>query len=166
MEILSEFGFDLKLFIAQIVNFLILAYLFKRFLYKPLLGAVKKREEEIKRGLASAEKAEKALMSAEERKDEIVNRAAKEAEKIINESRKSAQQEGERILLETKIESERLIKNAKEQANLEKEAIEKQISSIAVEASGKILNSLLSELFSGKEKDEILKRGLKKINTL
>lgn len=166
MEILSEFGFDPKLSIAQIVNFLILAYLFKRFLYKPLLGAVKKREEEIKRGLASAEKAEKALISAEGRKDEIVNRAAKEAEAIINESRKSAQQEGERILLETKLESERLIKNAKEQANLEKEAIEKQISSIAIEASQKILNTVISELFSDKEKDDILKRSLEKIKSL
>lgn len=166
MEILSEFGFDLRLFIAQILNFLVLAFLFKKFLYKPLLGAVKKREEEIKRGLANAEKAEKALMSAEEKKDEVLNAAAKEAEKIINDSRKSAQAESERILLETKSESERIIRNAKEQADLEKKAIEKQISTIAIEASQRILNSVISELFTDKEKDEILKRSLKKIKAL
>ncbi len=166
MEILSEFGFDLRLFIAQILNFLVLAFLFKKFLYKPLLGAVKKREEEIKRGLANAEKAEKALMSAEEKKDEVLNAAAKEAEKIINDSRKSAQAESERILLETKSESERIIRNAKEQADLEKKAIEKQISTIAIKASQRILNSVISELFTDKEKDEILKRSLKKIKAL
>lgn len=166
MEILSEFGFDLRLFVAQILNFLILAFLFKKFLYKPLLGAVKKREEEIRRGISNAEKAEKALLSAEEKKDEVLNKAAKEAEGIINESRKSAQLESERIILETRAESERIIKNAKEQANLEKEAIEKQISSIAIDASQKILNSVIAELFTGKEKDEILKRGVKKIKAL
>lgn len=166
MEILSEFGFDLKLFIAQIVNFLILAYLFKRFLYKPLLNAVKKREEEIKKGLASAEKAEKALMSAEEKKDELINEAAKEAEKIITEAKSSAQTESELIIEATRKESERIIKNAKEQANLEKEAIEKQISAIAIEASQKILSNVISEIFSDKEKDEILRRSLKKIRAL
>lgn len=166
MEILSEFGFDPKLFIAQVINFLILAFLFKKFLYKPLLGAVKKREEEIKKGLDSAQKAEEALLSAEDKKDKILNKAAKEAEDIINNSKKSAQLEGEKILTETKIESERLIKNAKEQANLEREAIEKQISGIAIEVSQKILSSVISELFSDKEKDEILQRSLKKIKTL
>lgn len=166
MEILSEFGFDLRLFIAQILNFLVLAFLFKKFLYKPLLNAVKKREEEIKRGLVNAEKAEKALMSAEEKKDEILNRAALEAEKIVSDSKKSAREESEKILEETKAESERIIKNAKDQANLEKEAIEKQISDIAIEASQRILNSVISELFTDKEKDEILKRSMKKIKSL
>jgi len=166
MEILSEFGFDLKLFIAQILNFLVLAFLFKKFLYKPLLSAVKKREEEIRKGLENAEKAEKAMISAEEKKDEIINQAAKEAEKIINESKKSAQTESELIIMATKKESEKIIKNAKDQANLEKLEIEKQISKVAVEASQKILDNVLSDLFTGKEKDEILKRSIKKIKAL
>lgn len=166
MEVLSQFGFDLRLFVAQILNFLILAFLFKKFLYKPLLGAVKKREEEIEKGLDNADKAEKALMSAEEKKDEVLNKAAKEAENIINEARKSAQQESERIISETKIESEKIIKNAKEQASLEKEAIEKQLSTVAIEASQKILNSVVSEIFTEKEKEEIIKRSIKKIKEL
>lgn len=166
MEILSEFGFDARLFIAQILNFLVLAYLFKRFLYKPLLKAVNKREEEIRKGLENAEKAEKALLNAEEKKDEIINNAAKEAEKIINESRISAQTQSELILEDTKKESERIIKNAKEQANLEKAEIERQIGKIAVEASQRILSSVVSDLFTGKEKDEILKRSIKKIKDL
>jgi len=166
MEILSEFGFDLKLFVAQILNFLVLAFLFKKFLYKPLLGAVKKREEVIKKGLVNAEKAEKALLNAEEKQDEILNKAAKEAEKIIGESRKSAQLDADRIISESKSESDRIIENAKEQAKLEKEEIEKQVSSIAAEASQKILDSVISELFTDKEKDEILKRSLKKIKSI
>ncbi len=166
MEILSEFGFDLKLFIAQILNFLILAFLFKKFLYKPLLGAVKKREEEINRGLDNAEKAEKALFSAEEKKDEIINKAAAEAERIINEAKKSARSEGELIITETKKESERIIRIAKEQASLERQAMEKQISGIAIAVSQKILDSVISEPFTEKEKNEILQRSLKRIKSL
>lgn len=166
MEILSEFGFDLKLFIAQIVNFLILAFLFKKFFYKPLFGAIKKREEKINKGLDDAQKSEKALLHAEEKRDEIINKAAKEAEAIINDSKKIAQTEGEKIITATKLESERIVVNAKTQANLEKEAIEKQITSIAIIASQKILNSVITDLFTGKEKDEIIKKSLKKIESL
>ncbi len=166
MEILTNFGFDLRLFVAQIVNFIILAYLFKRFLYKPLLGTVKKREEEINQGIKNAEKAEKALFNAEQKKDEIINKAAKEAESIINESKKAAHMEGDRIIVEAKAESEKIIFNAKEQAELEKQAIEKQMSTIAMTASQKILDSVISDLFTGKEKDEILKRSIKKIKSL
>lgn len=166
MEILSEFGFDLKLFIAQIVNFLILAFLFKKFFYKPLLGAIKKREGKINKGLDDAQKSEKALLYAEEKKDEIINEAAKEAEEIINDSKKSAHAQGEEILTATKLESGRIISNAKNQANLEKEAIEKQISSIAIVASQKILDSVIADLFTGREKDEIIKKSLKKIESL
>jgi F-type H+-transporting ATPase subunit b len=50
MEILNQFGLDWKLFIAQIVNFLVIAYIFKRFLYKPILDALHKRNDAIKKG--------------------------------------------------------------------------------------------------------------------
>ena len=49
MEILNNFGFQPTLFIAQIVNFLILAYVFKRFLYKPILKTLKDRQKTMKR---------------------------------------------------------------------------------------------------------------------
>lgn len=166
MEILSEFGFDLNLFIAQIINFLILAFLFKKFLYKPLLGAVKKREEEIKKGLVNAEKAEKALLSAETKKDEIIKKAAKEADEIISESKRSAQEISEKIIEDAKSNSDRIIQNAQEQAVLEKQEIEKQITRVATDAAQKILGSVISDLFTNKEKDEILKRSLKKIKAL
>ena len=166
MEILSEFGFDLRLFIAQIVNFLILAFLFKKYLYKPLLNAVKKREAEIKRGLENAEKAERAYISAENKKDEIINKAAREAEKLILEAKESAHVEAEEIIKKTKEEAEKIIKQSKEQGLLERRQIEKEMSQIALTASQRILEKVLADLFTKKEKEEILKRSVKKIKAI
>ncbi len=166
MEILSEFGFDLRLFVAQIINFLILAFLFKKFLYKPLLKMVKKREEDIRKGLEDAENAEKALALAEEKSDTILAKATKEGEKIVNGAKKSALLESERILTDSRKEAERIIENARQQATLEKAAIEKDISNIAIQASEKILRNVISELFTNKERDEILKRSLERIKSL
>jgi len=41
--------------IAQVVNFLILVWLLKRFLYKPILNAIDAREQRIAKELADAE---------------------------------------------------------------------------------------------------------------
>jgi F-type H+-transporting ATPase subunit b len=57
MEILKTFGFDPILLGAQIINFLIIFYLLKRFLYKPVLGMLKTREDKIKEGIKQAEEA-------------------------------------------------------------------------------------------------------------
>lgn len=47
--------FDLFTFIAQLVNFLILVWLLKRFLYKPILKAVDEREKRITSQIQEAE---------------------------------------------------------------------------------------------------------------
>jgi hypothetical protein len=83
MEIFEQFGFDLKLFAAQIVNFLVIAFIFKKFLYKPILDTLQKRKAAIKKGLKDAEDASLALEKAEESKEQILNKASKEAESII-----------------------------------------------------------------------------------
>ncbi|MBU2632677.1 F0F1 ATP synthase subunit B, partial [Patescibacteria group bacterium] len=48
MEIVKQFGLDPVLLVAQIVNFLILLFILKKLLYKPVLELLKKREDTIK----------------------------------------------------------------------------------------------------------------------
>ena len=61
MELLNEFGFNPPLFIAQIINFLILSFFFKLLLYKPILKMIKDRQNTIGKGLTDAENARVAL---------------------------------------------------------------------------------------------------------
>src|SRR5437870_10658982 len=55
MEILKNFGFEPILFIAQIVNFVIIYLILKKFLYKPVLKLLKDRKQTIAGGLKQAE---------------------------------------------------------------------------------------------------------------
>ena len=47
---------DLFTVVAQVVNFLVLVWILKRFLYKPVLGVIARRREGIEKSLAEAEK--------------------------------------------------------------------------------------------------------------
>ncbi|MBE0423090.1 MAG: F0F1 ATP synthase subunit B [Lutibacter sp.] len=92
--------------IAQVINFIILVWLLKRFLYKPILNALDAREKKINDQLADAEnkKAE-----AKFERDEFIRKNENfDADK---------QQLMEEAVTETKAERERLLKEARNDAD-------------------------------------------------
>jgi F-type H+-transporting ATPase subunit b len=163
MEIFEQFGFDLKLFAAQIVNFLVIAFIFKKFLYKPILDTLQKRKAAIKKGLKDAEDASLALEKAEESKEQILNKASKEAESIIAEARKQAQDARDSMMAETKADLDKMMESTKAQIALEREDFKKEARDVSLEISRQILESVLVDLFDKKDKDILLNKGLSKI---
>jgi len=106
--------------IANLVNFALLLYLMKRFLYKPALAYLDRRRELIasrmEKARESEERAEELvaqreqeLATAREQARRSLEEARARAEEIVNASKGTARQEGERIIAEARrqIEQER-----------------------------------------------------------
>lgn len=116
--------------IAQIVNFLILLLLLKRFLFKPILKAIEERENKIK---SQIEDAETKVQEAEEAKKDFQekNQAIEEKRKSLLEEAKEDAQEKRKTLLENarkdaeelRIQLEESIKE--KQGNLSREITER-----------------------------------------
>ena len=64
MDALQTFGLQPYLFVAQVVNFLIIAYVLWRFLLKPMMTGLKLRKDKIAQGLADADRARRTLAEA------------------------------------------------------------------------------------------------------
>ena len=94
--------------IAQVVNFLILVWLLKRFLYKPVLNAIDEREKKIAAQLNDAE-AKKAEAQKErdlfQQKNESFD---KERSVMLHKARQEASEEKEHLLDEARAESDAL----------------------------------------------------------
>ena len=163
MEILNQFGFDIKLFAAQIVNFLVIAFVFKKFLYKPILQTLNKRASAIKKGLLDAELAGKARDEAELQKDEILKKAGKEAERLIIEAKAQASSARDEMMEQTKEELTRMMEQTKEQIQLERENFKKDARNLSLEISRQVLQSTISDLFDKKEQDMLIKKGVTKL---
>lgn len=166
MEILNQFGFEPILFAAQIVNFLILAIIFKKFLYKPILKVLKDRQKNIEKGLKDAEEAKIELEAAEEKKDAIIKAASKEAEAILDATKTGAEELKEQILASAKAEAEKIILNAKTQADLSMENVEKRAKKASLDNSMAILDKVLEKMFTRDEKEKILTRSVKTLKEL
>lgn len=163
MEILNQFGFDIKLFLAQIVNFLIIAYVFKRFLYKPILDTLNKRNTTIKKGLKDAEEATLALENAQAQKDELLSKAGKEADRLLEEGKSQAQAARDELMEQTKKEIAKMMEQTRDQIILERENFKKEAKDISLEISKQILQTAISDLFDKKDQDALIKRGVQKI---
>ena len=162
-KLFNDFGFEWTFFIAQIINFLILAIIFKKFLYKPILKVLHDRAEKIAQGLADAEASTKALEKAEERKNEIIKAATLEAEKIIDETKKSAEEMRDELSTKAKKEADKIIEEARATAAEEVRSMENQAKDAALTISKKIVDRILSEIFTKDEREIIISRDVKKI---
>ena len=50
-ELFEQLGINWKLFLSQLVNFFILLFVLRAFVYKPFLAIIKERSKKIKEGL-------------------------------------------------------------------------------------------------------------------
>lgn len=163
MEILENFGFDPVMLVAQILNFLIIFYLLKRFLYKPVLDMLKKREDTIQKGLEQAEEARITLEKTLEQEKKILIRARDEAKKITENARKQALETAAEVNKNTKKQTEKLITEAKIQIEQDASAVERKLSEKISILASDMLKKSLEGFFGEKEQKQIIKKTLKDI---
>src|SRR5687767_3830438 len=113
MEIFKTFGLNLPLVVAQVVNFLIILYILKRFLYKPLFNMLQKREKMIKESLAKADESKKVLQKAEIQEKEIIKKARENANQILKDAREQSIAIIKQAEEETKKQTDRMVHEAK-----------------------------------------------------
>lgn len=140
--------FSVGLFFWQLILFLALLFLLRKYAWKPILTSVINREESIKEGLEAAEKAKdqmrqlkednKALLAeARFEREQIIKDAREAKDKMISEAKEKAQEEGAKI-----------IESAKEAIRSERMAavkeLKSQVASLSVEIAEKIIKSEIS----------------------
>lgn len=85
-EILGSIGFDWRVALANLVNFLIVFYLLNRFVLSAVRKTLAERKARIEQGIDDARKAEAALADAQMREQEIVAQATLSANEIVSEA--------------------------------------------------------------------------------
>ncbi|MDO8573151.1 MAG: F0F1 ATP synthase subunit B [Candidatus Daviesbacteria bacterium] len=88
MEILNQFGINPVLLLAQVVNFLVLLFILKKFLYKPILKVLGERKQKIEDSLKNAEEIEKRLAETNEKIDTLMVKTSKEIREMMDEANK------------------------------------------------------------------------------
>ncbi len=163
MKILNNFGFELILFVAQIVNFLIIFFVLKKYLYKPVLKLLNERRKKIADGLKQAEESARILEETTQKEEEILKKAQAESKKLLDEAKAEREVMLRQSEEQTKKQVEKMISEAREQIKYEtsetSKKLELQVSRLAIG----FLEKSLKGLFSDKEQGEIMKKAASKL---
>ncbi|MGB4076534.1 MAG: hypothetical protein WBK28_02405 [Minisyncoccia bacterium] len=142
--LLSAFGIDWKLLIAQAVNFGVLIVALYFLLYKPVLKVLEERRTLVAKGVEDAEKAAELHKGAEGRAAGIVAVADAEAMRLVGDAREVASVEKARIMKEAETRAASVASDAelraKEVAARALRESEKEIARLAVLAAAKVLS--------------------------
>ncbi len=141
--------FSIGLFFWQTVIFIFLILLLKKFAWKPILDAVNEREEGIKNALLSAEKAKEEMASLQSDNEETLKKARSERDSLLKEAREIKQQLIDEAKSEAKNEAKKIISQAQETIQNEKNAaivdLKNQVAGLSIDIAEKVLKEKLSD---------------------
>src|SRR5437899_227438 len=144
----DTFGWNAWLFLSQVISFMIVALLLRRFAYKPILAVLEERRRKIEEGQLNAEKIKNELAEAEKRYQEIVAKANADAQKMIDEARESAAHLSERKQQEAIAAAEQIIAKAREASAIEHErtmeSLKRELGRLVVQTTAKVTEKVLT----------------------
>jgi len=148
-------GIDWKILLGQIVNFLILFWLLKRFAYKPFLSVLQNRQKKIEEGVAKSKQAEESLVKIRALGEEVKSASEKKAKELVAEAQIKAQDRAAMILAAAEEEKKKVIESARAAAKKELIQEQERLSREALDLAMTVAEKFLGEKIT-KEQDRKL----------
>ncbi len=161
LEILGKIGFDWRMALAQLVNFLLIYYLVKRYLFPAISRTIKERQETIKEGVYKAREAEAKLLMANQEYEERLSEARAKAREIINAAHQEAEEIMKRARGRAELEAKKIVKDAQAEIVKERERAEKDLRSYAVKLAVLIAEKLMRKSIDQQTQEKIIRELVK-----
>lgn len=149
MELLNALGLNVKILVAQLINFSILFFVLYKFGITPMIKFLNDRKDLIEKGVVDAKKAQDMIVELEEKEKATIKKTKQEALAIIEKAKDEGDKKREKIIERAKVEIEEIIKQEKSKIQIEKtetvKAIKKEISDLVITSVEKILNKVMDD---------------------
>ena len=147
------------------IVFILLLVLLGKFAWKPILAAIKSREESIDEALKSAEKAKLEMQELKAGNEKILAEARAERDALLKEARDTKDSIIAEAKSKSQSEADRIMASAREQITNEKNAavaeLKNQVAVLSIEIAEKILRS---ELSSDEKQKALVSNLMKDVN--
>ncbi len=143
MQNLDIISVNIWQILVSLANLVLLFLMVKKFLYKPVVIMLEKRQNEIERDYSIAEEAKKTAMSDKTRYEEKLQSARLEADIIIKNAVNTADERKNEIIAEAKERAGGIVRNAESEAELQLKKAEEAIKEEIVEVSSLLAEKML-----------------------
>ena len=145
---LETFGVNWPFFIAQLVNFIIVLIVLKKFAFGPIQEMLEQRKKRIAEGEDKLKRIEQQLADSEQRTQEAIDQANADAARLINEAKESAASLTEKKAQEAIASAQAILAKAEEAAKAERKTMTAElkrefgrlVTATTATVTGKVLN--------------------------
>ena len=146
-KLISEFSFGL--FFWQLLIFVGLIFLLKKYAWKPILDTVNERETSIKDALHAADIARIEIEKLKQDNQNVLKEARNEREALLKDARNASTKMIDQAKKEARVEAEKILTQAQEAIENEKRAainvLKNQVASVAIDIAEKVIEKELDD---------------------
>lgn len=160
MEITKQFGIQPTLLLAQIVNFVIILFILKRFFYKPIVRMLEERKKRIDQSLKNADLIEQKLTETAEKTAQILENARADAQNIIKEAKNTAEKINSEAGTEAKKTLEATVAQAQVQIMSQKDQMQKQLEAHTLDLVARVVIKVLERNLRSDERQKLTAKSI------
>ena len=158
---MEKLGINPILILAQIVNFVIILFLLKKFLYQPIIKILDERKKKAEETEELNDQAKVKVGEIEGKEKEVIKKAKTEAVKIIAEAKADAQKEKETLIAKNEKEMDVSRKKMESGIEAEKAKVIKEAKDNTAEVAILISEKLLKESIDSKKHKGLINQAIK-----
>lgn len=155
--------FNIWTLLFQIINFVILLYVLRRILYKPIREIIEKRRGLIAKTVEDAEKTKKEALALKEQQQEGLDKLKEQQGRMLEQTRDEALKDRNKLLDEAKKDAAKINEKEKALFDAEKMRIASELKDKALEIVSVFASNLLKDI-SDEELHKAIFRKLLKEN--
>lgn len=164
--LLDSLGFNYKLLFVQILGFLILFWLLKKFLFGRVLEMIQARGDEIRTTYETNEKTRNEVEALKAEYEQKLQEALKEAENIVQQAGERAEKAGQEIIEKTRREAEQIRERGLADIEQEKKRVIAEIRTEVVNLSVEIASRVIRKTIDAREAEGITDDVIKELGGL
>jgi len=161
MELFQALGLNIKILIAQLVNFAVLLLVLWKFGYKPMMKFLDERTKKIETGVKNFEEAQKRLVEIDAKEKQILKKAQQEAQLLIEKTNEKITQRKKDMMAKAKEEIDMIVKKTKEDLEVEKKITLKHIKQESVELIIAVAEKILGDKINAKLDKDFIDKAIK-----
>jgi F-type H+-transporting ATPase subunit b len=155
----------LGLFFWALLIFLILVALLKKYAWKPIMVAIKDREEGIQKSIDEAKKVREEMANLISENEALLSQARKEREDMLKEARAMGEEIVAKSRRDAEVEYKRMVEKALEDIRSEKMRaltdVKNQLANLSIEVAEKVLRQ---ELANSQVQQQIVEKYISDMN--
>ncbi len=160
---MENLGIDIKILLAQVINFLLLFVVFRKFVYRPFLNSIKEQEEKEKSAIKKIEAYEKKEKELYERKVALEEAYEDKLKKMYAKMKKETNEAKRQILKDAQVEAEEIRKHNMELIESEREKMYEEVKKEASQIALALAEKAIRETVGGDLQKQITKEVARKL---